>query len=256
MNIKRETRLKLWILAFTVCVLIPLIIGAGYVKRSVDAARARSEFSERLVASFKAIQPVVLTAAAEQATLEESTPEAIAQRVYVRQQKCLAHMIDGEAGDQGLEGMRAVAYVGYGRSLDNLVEWGGTNLCDVVCKHTPERWQFDGAKAACLRNMTGQPSALAMEVAYKVIVGEYKADGCLPRARYFMNPVTSGNNGALWMLRKSKFCMTIGEHIFAEPRPIRNKMIAKAQHQRSHKKHPPVEVASKHKAKLQRVAHR
>ena len=57
-----------------------------------------------------------------------------------------------------------------------------------------------------------------MDIAYKVMTGEYKAEGCLARAMYFMNPNTSSPSGALWILKNATFCTTVGNHAFFEPK--------------------------------------
>ena len=237
---KQERKLSAQIL-----VAVLLALGAVkfclWAKECAEIARAHEAAQIKLATLLRMPAMADATAPVARAFYEEVEQENIPQRVFIRQQKCLAHMIDGEAGNQSVNGKKAAAYMGYARALDNKVEWGGSDICKVVCIHTPTRWQFDGAKHACLNNMQGEPSEVSMDVAYKVISGEYQPEGCLARARYFMNPDKAGDYGALWMLREAKFCTTIDGHAFFEPRPHRHNVYAKLRH-RGHRK---IKIASR-----------
>jgi hypothetical protein len=241
-----RTKTKL-IIVGVVLLLLPLLPPIGDAWRAAIDAKTRQAVAEALKRT-EAERPfnALASKSTESGEIDDEPEEA---GLSIRQQKALAFMIDGEAGSEPIEGKKAVAFVALGRKKDNRPYWGGNDLVKVICKRGKDkdgrvRWQFDGAKAACERNFAGKPSDEGMDIAGKVLIGEYTPTEEQSRWRYFFNQYESGRNGATSLLCETKIGRTVGSHIFAEPKSATKTCLWRKKHQR-HKK--PTLVASKSK---------
>lgn len=84
----------------------------------------------------------------------QATAQGAKHELNLRDVRCVAHIIFGEARDEPEEGQYEVAWSMRFRQAANLPEFGGNDLCAVAYKVAKNRrkgktiWQYDGAKVS------------------------------------------------------------------------------------------------------------
>ncbi len=260
-----ERRRSFKILCLMVCIFGPLyaavqINGRAKLLLAQQAAEAKAQAERPLkaLASTRSVEPV------EEVDDEPTTLQARNELVERRKDMCIAAMIQGEAGNQPIEGQRLAGYVGHMRAVDRW--FNSDNPCIQVCKKGKgSHREFDGTKKFCTQieaayrhggKLPSVPEKF-MQLAHEIRSGEYQPKDECRKVRYFANFAESSSGGIKYFQRSTKIRCVEGDHLFAEDRPKIHKALAKMRPaKRTHAK-PVLEAsASSVKPKLKKVAHR
>ena len=145
-----------------------------------------------------------------------STP-AVAQKLNLREVRCLAHIIFGESRDEPEEGQYEVAWSMRFRQAANLREFGGSDLCRVAYKwalgkYGKVTWQYDGAKTsvrALVRASKLEQDAWDRSVYIAAMVLQGQGKPKVP-IMYFCDRRTEG--ACSWHNKGARFAYRTGNH--------------------------------------------
>lgn len=138
---------------------------------------------------------------------------ASAQTIDRRVLGCIAHVVYGEARGEPLKDQLVIAWSVILRALLNLKYFGGSDICDVAYKNTPDRWEYDGANKK-LRDIAAWGRSLA--VAEMVLLGIGRPKQFIT---YFCNPTISKCSWHGRALTKVSIGNTGGQHrYYIDPR--------------------------------------
>lgn len=138
-------------------------------------------------------------------------------KLTLREVRCLAHIIFGEARDEPEEGQFEVAWSIRFRQAANLREFGGRDLCRVAYKAARHKsgkltWQYDGAKVSVAQLV--KMSALersawdrSVYIAAMVLQGQGKPERPI---MYFCDRRSAG--ACTWHNKGARFAHRTGNH--------------------------------------------
>jgi len=139
---------------------------------------------------------------------------------------CLALNIYKESRGESLEGQHAVLHVTMGRARDNLVEFGGSDLCKVVFHKTIRPTdgkmveEFSWTEGEIILPRDKKAWRRALKVARRGIKGKIPVPPKLVGARYFINEAAAGEGGRCFFRGLVKVA-TIGSHdYYKKPRTL------------------------------------
>jgi len=219
--VRTETKLK--VLAFTVLVVIPGIVGAGKIREAAQAARAR-ELAQVRIQAFAAAEANLKNAEAQAPPREEVllSYEALPAEdlpISRKDQKCLGSLITTEAGDQSKLGKYAVGFTVLNRMKLNRSDLGGNTVCGVVTYKTTSkrhgvRWQYDGLRHP--PKLLTEATIEDLDIAADILRGRVKPQGWLSRALYYKYPKYAKGEGGKWFDGLAPLGIIGVHHFFTE----------------------------------------